>query len=86
MALREAALAGLGVALLPDHTCADALRSGQLVRVFPQWGGREGIVHLIFTTRTGLPPHVRAWIDHLAERFRDKTLFEPAAVLPAMGR
>jgi DNA-binding transcriptional LysR family regulator len=74
-ALREAALAGLGVTLLPDHSCAAALRSGALVRLFPDWHGREGIVHLVFTTRTGLPPHVRAWIDHLAERFRDKSLF-----------
>ena len=75
IALREAALAGLGVALLPDHACTEALRSGQLVRVFPQWRGREGIVHLVFTTRTGLPPHVRAWIDHLAARFREAGLF-----------
>lgn len=74
-AVREAALAGLGVALLPDHACAEALRTGQLVRLFPDWHGQEGIVHLVFTTRTGLPPQVRAWIDHLAECFRDKALF-----------
>ncbi len=30
-----------------------------------------GIVHIVFTTSRGLPPAVRAWIDHLAERFRD---------------
>lgn len=74
-ALREAALAGLGVALLPDHACVDALREGQLVRLFPQWSGREGIVHLVFTTRTGLPLHVRAWIDHLAVGFREGRFF-----------
>ncbi|WP_165932907.1 LysR family transcriptional regulator [Rhizobium sp. BK251] len=79
IALREAALAGLGVALLPDHACTEALRSGRLVRLFPQWHSREGIVHLVFTTRTGLPAHVRAWIDHLAERFRDKRLFSGTA-------
>lgn len=76
-AVRDAAVAGLGVALLPDHACAAALRSGRLVRIFPQWAGEEGIVHVVFTTRTGLPPHVRLWIDYLAERFRDKTLFSP---------
>jgi DNA-binding transcriptional LysR family regulator len=70
-AVREAAIAGLGVALLPDHACAAALRSGALVRIHPEWQGKEGIVHLVFTTRTGLPPAVRAWIDHLAARFRD---------------
>jgi DNA-binding transcriptional LysR family regulator len=70
--LRDAAIAGLGVALLPNHVSAKFLRTGQLVRLFPDWYGRDGIVHLVFTTRTGLPRHVRAWIDHLAERFRDK--------------
>jgi DNA-binding transcriptional LysR family regulator len=34
------------------------------------WRAQDGIVHLVFTTRTGLPPLVRAWIDHLANRFR----------------
>jgi DNA-binding transcriptional LysR family regulator len=74
-ALRDAAVAGLGVALLPDHSCAAAMRAGHLVRVFPDWQAQEGIVHLVFTTRTGLPPQVRAWIDHLAGRFRGTTLF-----------
>jgi DNA-binding transcriptional LysR family regulator len=45
------------------------------VRVFPDWDGGEGIVHIVFTTRTGLPPVVRAWIDHLANRFRDPKVF-----------
>lgn len=80
-AVREAAIAGLGVALLPDHACAAALRSGALVRVFPDWHGQDGVVHLVFTTRVGLPPLVRAWIDHLAQGFRDSSVFqgEPAA-------
>ncbi len=70
-AVRAAAGAGLGVALLPDHACAEALRSGVLVRVFPEWQGEKGIVHLVFTTRTGLPVLVRAWIDHLAAAFAE---------------
>ena len=69
-ALREAALAGLGIAMLPEHTCAPALRSGQLVQVLPQWHAPDGTVHLVYTARRGLPPPVGALIDHLAERFR----------------
>lgn len=68
-AVREAAVAGLGVALLPDHVCREALADGRLVRVLPAWRGVQGIVHLVFTTRRGLPPAVRALIDHLAEHF-----------------
>jgi DNA-binding transcriptional LysR family regulator len=68
-AVRAAAIAGLGIANLPDHLCCDALRDGRLVRVLPDWRGAEGIVHLVFTTRRGLPPAVRALIDHLATHF-----------------
>jgi DNA-binding transcriptional LysR family regulator len=69
-AVRRAAAEGLGVALLPDHVCRDALAAGQLVRVLPAWRGQRGIVHLVFTTRRGLAPAVRALIDHLATGFR----------------
>jgi len=79
IALREAATAGLGVTLLPDHACADALRAGTLARVFPRWSGAEGIVHVVFTTRSKLPAQVRAWLDHLAAHFADQKLFAPVA-------
>lgn len=69
-ALRDAAAAGLGVAFLPDHSCRELLEAGRLVRVFPDWSSRVGIVHVVFTTRRGLPPAVRALIDQLAEAFR----------------
>ncbi len=68
-AVRAAALAGLGVALLPDHTCRQALEEGKLVRILPAWHGKKGLVHLVFTTRRGLPPAVRRFIDSLATGF-----------------
>ena len=36
-ALRDAALSGLGIALLPDFTAQDSLRAGKLVQVLPDW-------------------------------------------------
>lgn len=67
--VRDAAIAGLGIAILPDHVCREALEAGRLVRVLPPWHGLQGIVHLVFTTRRGLSPAVRALIDHLAAGF-----------------
>ena len=67
--VRKAAIDGLGVAILPDHVCQEALDVGRLVRVLPEWHGQQGIVHLVFTTRRGLPPAIRALIDHLAAGF-----------------
>jgi DNA-binding transcriptional LysR family regulator len=69
LALREAAAADLGVAFLPDHVCKADLASGRLVQVFPDWRSEDGVVHIVFTTRRGLPPAVRAFIDHLAAVF-----------------
>jgi DNA-binding transcriptional LysR family regulator len=68
-AVRDAAAEGLGIAILPDHVCREALETGRLVRVLPAWRGLQGIVHLVFTTRRGLAPAVRALIDHLAADF-----------------
>lgn len=63
--IRTAACEGIGVALLPEFVCERPLRSGALIRVLPDWAGPEVIVHLVFTARRGLPPAVRAFIDHM---------------------
>jgi DNA-binding transcriptional LysR family regulator len=64
--LIAAACQGAGIALLPAAQCRDALGSGALVRVLPQWSGIDGIVHLVFASRRGMLPSVRAVIDFAA--------------------
>lgn len=65
--LREAASAGIGIALLPDAACVEALGDGRLVQLLPEWTGPRGIVHLVFTSRRGLLPSVRTVLDFLAD-------------------
>jgi DNA-binding transcriptional LysR family regulator len=64
--LIAAACHGAGVALLPAAQCRAALDSGALVRVLRQWSGIDGIVHLVFASRRGMLPSVRAVIDFAA--------------------
>jgi DNA-binding transcriptional LysR family regulator len=66
--LREAALAGLGIAQLPESVVREDLRSGALTRVLPDWSSPEGIVHVVFPSRRGLLPAVRVFIDFPADR------------------
>ena len=66
--LRAAALAGLGIAQLPESVVREDLQSGALARVLPEWKTPEGIVHAVFPSRRGLLPAVRVFIDFLAER------------------
>lgn len=71
--LRQAAIDGLGVALLPELASRTALGEGRLERILPGWSGREGILHLVFTSRRGLLPGVRAVIDFLAEALNPRS-------------
>jgi len=66
--LIAAARAGLGIALLPESTCADSVRSGELEVVVPDWHLPQGICHAVFPSRRGLLPAVRVFIDFLAEK------------------
>lgn len=68
--LRQAAIGGVGVALLPEYDCREFIADGRLVRVLPDWATPEGILHLVFTSRRGLLPGVRATLDYLAAALR----------------
>ena len=86
--LRQAALDGLGIALLPEQTASEALTAGRLVQVLPDWAAPIGTSHLVFTTRRGLLPAVRALIDHIATeypRFTRACEENRAAARPAAG-
>jgi DNA-binding transcriptional LysR family regulator len=64
--LIAAACQGTGIALLPAANCQEALASGALVRVLSEWNGTDGILHLVFASRRGMLPAVRAVIDFAA--------------------
>jgi DNA-binding transcriptional LysR family regulator len=66
--LRSLARAGLGIARLPESVVREDLRTGELHRVLAAWATPRGILHVVFPTRRGLLPAVRAFIDFLAER------------------
>lgn len=70
LTLRQAAMAGVGVAQLPAIMVRDQLADGRLVRVLPDWTSRREVIHAVFPSRRGLLPSVRALIDFLAQRFK----------------
>jgi DNA-binding transcriptional LysR family regulator len=51
-AVAEAAIAGLGIALLPDYLCQDALADGRLLRVLPGWSPQTKFGSLISAVST----------------------------------
>jgi DNA-binding transcriptional LysR family regulator len=70
-AVLEACLQGLGIGLLPDYLCADALEDGRLLQVLPGWTPQtrfgNQITALVPPERLRLPRN-RALLQFLHER------------------
>ncbi|SFK78410.1 LysR family transcriptional regulator [Falsiroseomonas stagni] len=74
-ALHAAALAGLGIALMPDWSVREDIRAGRLVRLFA--GHRashlefENGVFAVYQRSRHLSARVRVFVDFLVEIFKD---------------
>ena len=69
-ALREAALGGAGIALLPDFSAQRDVLAGKLVRVLPEWRSVGAFGANIYAMRPYSPhvPHaVHAWVGYLRD-------------------
>lgn len=71
-ALRDAALTGLGIALLPDFSAQASLLNTKLVRVLPQWKPVGSFAEQIYAIRPyshHVPSAVIAFVDYLRHAF-----------------
>ncbi len=68
--LREAAVAGLGLAVLPSHMIARELAAGQLKPVLTDFRRGEIGIYAVYPNRRHLPAKLRAFVDFLAARFQ----------------
>ncbi len=62
------AVAGVGVAQLPFHVCANALRDGRLIDLLPDYRPQPHQLHAVYPSRRGMAPALRAFVDMLAEK------------------
>lgn len=66
----DAALADIGITVLPQFTAAQALAEGRLSELLPQWrftGSYQGAAWLLWRQNQHLPPKQRVLIDYLSE-------------------
>jgi DNA-binding transcriptional LysR family regulator len=68
VALREAALQGLGIARLPLFVAGPDLAKGHLQQVLPQWSLPEQGIHLVTTARGQQPRKLTAFAEFLRAR------------------
>lgn len=66
LALRRAAISGMGIAMLPLFAVSQYLKAGELVRVLPEWEPQPLPIHALYLSRSYLPASVRAFIDFVS--------------------
>lgn len=69
LALRKAALSGLGVALVPRYTVTDDLASGVLVPVLPRYRAPSRPLIAVYPRVPVVPTKVQVFVDFLIEWF-----------------
>lgn len=75
-AMCQAAVLGLGVALIVVPDALAQLKARALVRLLPKWYVDMGAISLYYANRTLLPAKTRAFIDHVTETFQRERLAE----------
>ena len=63
--LKQAAIAGMGIVLLPDFELMDSLENGELVRILPTYSAQTVSVYAVYPSRQFLPEKTRALVDFL---------------------
>ena len=72
-ALLQAALDGLGIALIPEWLATAELRQGTLQHVLPQWqGNNQGGVYAILPPGRLIPAKTRVFLDHIINYIREQ--------------
>jgi DNA-binding transcriptional LysR family regulator len=67
--IRQAALTGHGIALLPEPQVLDDILGARLYRLLPDYPTERTPAYLVYPSRRHLPPRTRVVIDFLVERF-----------------
>lgn len=69
-AVLAATLAGGGLSVLPDFLVADALQSGTLIQVLPDWSLPLGGIHAVYPAARFRPSKVTAFVAMLASEVK----------------
>lgn len=80
--VREALLAGVGIALRSTWDVGPELKSGRLLRVLPDHsGGRRVAIHAVYPSRRHMEQKVRSFVDFLAELYGATPYWDEGLVL-----
>jgi DNA-binding transcriptional LysR family regulator len=85
--IREAVLAGMGIALRSTWDVGPEIDSGKLRIVLPEWHASSRVaVHAVYPSRRHLAHKVRVFMDFLGESFGNPPYWDKGLALEAPTR
>jgi len=66
-AMGEAIGAGLGIGVVPVYSAIEKLRSGELVRVLPQYRLQQLSIYALYPSRQYLDAKIKTWVSYLRD-------------------
>lgn len=67
LAVRDAVLAGAGIAALPRMVAQPEIAAGRLVRVLPDWSTPRKAIYFVYPSAQSVTARLRVFIDHLVQ-------------------
>lgn len=86
LAVRQAALEGLGVIELNSYLVGPEIAAGRLVRLLPDYEPRELSFYAVYPQRRYLAPKVRVFVDALLARMSPEPVWDAFLRLPRAAR
>jgi DNA-binding transcriptional LysR family regulator len=79
--LRDAAVAGVGVVMLPTWLVGEDIKAGRLRHLLPEWSSmiatKPGGIYGVFPPHRMVPPKVRSFLDFAQKRFGKPPYWDP---------
>ena len=81
-AMRDMALGGIGLALLPLFIVDDAIRDGRLVQLLPDLPQELLPISVVWPPAKPMPRKTRLFVDHMVQAFSDAPGWQRGIALP----
>jgi len=69
LGVQAAAMAGAGIAILPDYALKNDIAAGRLVRLLPEWSLPGGGIYAVFPALVQRSQKVSVFIEALKQRY-----------------
>lgn len=76
---REAAIAGLGITLIPSFLVEDIIAKGELIRIMEDWQGQSRHIYALYPSRQYKPQKLKTFLSFAIKKLREHKLFAGSA-------